>query len=91
MILKGKRLLLNRPHIEKSAIEMTPELQERIDRENFIKWTRLEVFAVGEDVAGINTGDMVYVSKGSLESCDVIDIEGEIKLMVNEGSICIVW
>lgn len=91
MILKGKRVLLNRPQLEKSPIAMTPEVQERLDRENIAKWTQLEVFAVGDEATGVKPGDKVYISKSGIEHCEVIEIEGALKLMINESQICIVW
>jgi hypothetical protein len=91
MKLKGKRVLLNRPVIEKSPIEMTPEVKESIDRDNMKKWTHLEVFQIGESVEGIEVGDMVYLPKGALERSDVIDVAGELKLMVSDFDIAIVW
>lgn len=91
MKLKGKRVLLSKPVIEKSAIEISPDIQEKIDRENMVKWTNLEVFAVGENVDSINVGDKVYIPKGPLERCDVVEVGGEIKLMVSDFDIAIVW
>jgi len=91
MKLKGKRVLLSRPVIEKSAIEMSPEIQESLDRENMKKWTNLEVFAIGELVETIKVGDKVYVPKGALERCDIVDVDGEVKLMVSDFDVAIVW
>lgn len=91
MKLKGKRVLLSKPFVEKSAIEISPEVQESIDRENMKKWTHLEVFAVGENVEGITVGDKVYVPKNGLERSDVVEVDGEIKLMVSDFDIAIIW
>lgn len=91
MKLKGKRVLLSKPEIEKSAIHITPEVQENMDRENMKKWTHLEVFAVGENVEGITVGDMVYIPKAALERSDVIEVEGEIKLMVSDFDVAVIW
>jgi uncharacterized paraquat-inducible protein A len=91
MKLKGKRVLLSRPVIEKSAIEISPEVQESLDRENMKKWTNLEVFAVGELVETIKVGDKVYVPKGALERCDVVDVNNEVKLMISDFDVAIVW
>lgn len=91
MKLKGKRVLLSRPVIEKSQIEISPEVQESLDRENMKKWTNLEVFAVGELVENIKVGDRVYVPKGALERCDVVDVNNEVKLMVSDFDVAIVW
>jgi hypothetical protein len=91
MKLKGKRVLLSKPFVEKSAIEISPEVQESIDRENMKKWTHLEVFAVGELVEGISIGDKVYIPKSGLERSEVVEVEGDIKLMVSDFDIAIIW
>ena len=91
MKLKGKRVLLSRPVIEKSPIELTPEVQASLDQENMKKWTHLEVFAVGDLVTDIKVGDVVYLPKGAIEQCDVLDVEGEVKLMTSDFQIAIVW
>ena len=91
MKLKGKRVLLSRPVLEKSAIELTPEIQASLDQENMKKWTHLEVFAIGDQVTDINVGDIVYLPKGAIEQCDVLEVEGEIKLMTSDFQIAIVW
>jgi len=91
MKLKGKRVLLSRPVLEKSAIELTPEVQASLDQENMKKWTHLEVFAIGDQVTDINVGDVVYLPKGAIEQCDVLDVEGEVKLMTSDFQIAIVW
>ena len=91
MKLKGKRVLLSRPVLEKSAIELTPEVQAKLDQENMKKWTHLEVFAIGDQVTDINVGDVVYLPKGAIEQCDILEVEGEIKLMTSDFQIAIVW
>lgn len=91
MKLKGKRVLLSRPFVEKSSIEISPEVQESIDRENMKKWTHLEVFAVGESVETIQAGDKVYVPKSGLERSEIVEVDGEIKLMISDFDVAIVW
>jgi hypothetical protein len=91
MKLKGKRILLSRPVMEKSAIELTPEIQASLDQENMKKWTHLEVFAIGDQVTDINIGDVVYIPKNAIEHCDVLEVEGEVKLMVSDFQVAIVW
>lgn len=91
MILKGKRVLLSRPVLEKSAIELTPEVQASLDQENMKKWTHLEVFAVGDTVTDIKVGDIVYLPKNAIEQCDILEVEGEIKLMTSDFQIAIIW
>ena len=91
MILKGKRVLLSRPVLEKSAIELTPEIQAKLDQENMKKWTHLEVFAIGDAVTDVKVGDMVYLPKTALEQSDILEIDGEVKLMVSDFQIAIIW
>jgi len=91
MKLKGKRVLLSRPVIEKSAIELSPEVQATLDQENMKKWTHLEVFAVGDSVTEIQVGESVYIPSGVLQNADIVEIDGEIKLMVSDFQIAIVW
>lgn len=91
MKVKGKRVLLNKPVIEKSPIEMTPEIQASIEMDAMKKWTKLVVYAVGEDVEGIKPGDKVYIPKGGLERSDILEVKGELKLMISQMDIAIVW
>ena len=91
MILKGKRVLLSRPVLEKSAIELTPEIQAKLDQENMKKWTHLEVFAVGDTVTDIKVGDIVYLPKNAIEQCDILEVDGEVKLMPSDFQIAIIW
>jgi len=55
------------------------------------KWTRLEVYAVGEDVTGVAAGDNVYVSVNAIKGDEVIEVEESIKLMISEYDVAIDW
>jgi hypothetical protein len=55
------------------------------------KWTRLEVYAVGDDVTTVAAGDSVYVSVNAIKGAEVIEIEETIKLMLSEYDVAIVW
>lgn len=89
--LKGRRILLNTPHIEKSPIELSPEVQAEIDKVVMKQWTALEVYAVGEDIKGIEPGDKVYVGVTALQSCERIDIDGDVKMLIGDYDVIIVW
>jgi hypothetical protein len=91
MKVKGKRVLVKRPIIEKSAIELTPEAQEDMLKRSFEKWTRLEVYAIGEEVVGIYPGDKVMLTKSAIEGSEVVTVEDQSCLVINESSIMIVW
>jgi hypothetical protein len=51
----------------------------------------LEVYQIGESVEGISVGDMVYLPKNAIERCDLVEVEGTLKLMVSDFDIAIIW
>jgi hypothetical protein len=89
--LKGRRVLVNQPEMKESAIQLSEADKAHIEQESMKKWTRLEVYAVGEDVTGVATGDSVYVSVNAIKGAEVIEVEESIKLMLSEYDIAIVW
>ena len=113
--LVGKRVLLNKPVQPESKIQITPEVQAKMDHEMMEKWTALEVFAVGDEVELVKPGDRVFVETYALQSAGVVNFSKEenktithslghfspyvetvntpqnIKLMVAERDIAIVW
>jgi hypothetical protein len=42
-------------------------------------------------VENIKVGDRVYVPKGALERCDIVDVDNEVKLMVSDFDVAIIW
>jgi hypothetical protein len=56
-------------------------------------WSRLTVFAIGDKVEEVEVGDQVYVRTGALnmEHVERIDIDGSVKLVLNEGDVVIIW
>jgi hypothetical protein len=89
--LKGRRVLVNQPEMKESAIQLSEADKAHIEQESMKKWTRLEVYAVGEDVTGVAAGDSVYVSVNAIKGAEVIEVEESIKLMLSEYDIAIVW
>ncbi len=89
--LRGKRVLLTMPELKKSSVELSVKDEEAIMQEAMKKWLKLEVFAVGNEVTDVNVGDKVYVQTYALESGEKIEIDGNIKLMVAESAISIIW
>ena len=55
------------------------------------KWTALEIFAVGDEVEKFEVGDKVYLQMNALNTSEVVDIDGALKLMVREHDIAITW
>lgn len=91
MKLMGRRVLINVPQKKESVIELTAKDEEQIMKEAMKLWTRLDVYAVGATVEKVAVGDKVYVTTGSLQNAEKIELEDGMKLMLSEGDIAIVW
>jgi hypothetical protein len=91
MKLVGRRVLINVPKKKESVIELTAKDEEAIMQEAMKLWTKLEVYAIGDTVDKLSPGDKVYITTGSLQNAEKVEIEGEVKLMVSEGDIAIIW
>jgi len=89
--LRGTRILLSKPEERESVIELTEKDKQALEDELKKKWSRLEVYAVGNGVEDVFSGDQVYVQISALEHAERIEIEGKIKFMVREQDIAIVW
>jgi hypothetical protein len=87
----GRRVLINVPKKKESVIELSAKDEDSIMQEAMKLWTKLEVYAVGDTVERVSAGDRVYVTTGSLEHAEKVEIDGEVKLMVSEGDIAIIW
>lgn len=89
--LKGVRVLLTLPERDTKGIELSPELKEELDREYAAKLDKLEVYAIGDAVEGVQPGDFVYVPTEELKRGTFVTINGEAKLMVAYHGIALVW
>jgi len=84
-------VLINVPKKKESVIELTAKDEDAIMHEAMKQWTRLDVYAVGTTVESLNAGDKVYLTTASLQNAEKVEIDGEVKLMVSEGDIAIIW
>ena len=91
MKLVGRRVLINVPKKKESVIELTAKDEEQIMQEAMKLWTKLEVYAIGNSVETLNVADKVYITTESLQRAEKVEIDGEVKLMVSEGDIAIIW
>lgn len=89
--LAGVRVLLELPFKKKSAIELTPEMQQEIDREWALSLDKLTVYGVGESVVGYEVGDVVLVPTEELKRGSFHTINGKEMLMISSMSIALVW
>jgi hypothetical protein len=91
MKLRGNRILLNRPEIKESPIELSEKDKALVEAELRKSWSHLTVFAVGEKVEDTKAGDEVYVRVTALELAEKIEVEGQMKFLIHEQDIAIIW
>jgi hypothetical protein len=91
--LRGRTILLSVPERKKSVIELSSKDEEAIMAEAVKMWNKLTVYAVGDKVEEVSVGDQVYVRTAALnlEVVERIDIDGQTKLVLNEGDVVIIW
>ena len=91
--LRGRTILLDLPKRKESSIQLSAKDEEIIMQEAVKMWNKLTVFAVGDKVEEVAVGDKVYIRTSSLnlEVVERIDIDGETKLVLNEGDVVIIW
>ena len=91
--LRGRTILLDVPQRKKAAIELSAKDEEAMMQEAAKLWNKLTVYAVGDKVEEVKVGDQVYVRTSALnmEQVERIDIDGSIKLVLNEGDVIIIW
>jgi hypothetical protein len=91
--LRGRTILLSVPERKKSGLELSAKDEEAIMQEAAKLWGKLTVYAIGDKVEEVEVGDQVYVRTSALnmEQVERIEIDGEIKLVLNEGDVIIVW
>jgi len=90
-MLRGTRVLISLPEMKKQALELSEKDKALLEAEARKSWTQLSVFAIGDKVEDVKEGDKVYVRASALELSERIEIEGQMKLMVHEQDIAIVW
>ena len=91
MQLKGKRVLLNKPEVKESQFELSEADKLALEMDMRKTWTRLEIYAVGDEVESVKPGDHVYIGITGLQASEAVELEDGMKLMVAERDIAIVW
>ena len=91
--LRGRTILVNIPKRKESTIQLSAKDEDMIMQEAVKMWNKLTIYAIGDKVEDVSVGDVVYIRTSSLnmETVERIDIDGEVKLVLNEGDIVIVW
>ena len=94
-ILRGNRVLIDKPAKKEEENKLDLLLSESdekdIEKDMMKEWTHLNVAAVGVEVTDVKAGDKVYVKTGALHNAEIIDLDGEIKMMVTIHDIVMVW
>lgn len=91
MKLRGKRVLISTPELKKTAIELSEKDEELRMQDAMKQWQKLEVYAVGDEVDGLKAGNMVYIQTYALESGERIEIDGNIKFLIPDSAVAIIW
>jgi hypothetical protein len=91
MQVKGKRVLLNKPEAKESMFQLSESDKMAIEMDMRKTWTKLEVYAVGDDVESVKPGDKVYMGIIGIQASEAVELEDGMKLMVAERDIAIVW
>jgi hypothetical protein len=90
---RGRAILLDVPKRKESSLQLSAKDEEAIMADAVKMWNKLTVYAIGDKVEEVSVGDQVYVRTSALnmEIVERIDIDGEIKLVLNEADVVIVW
>lgn len=89
--LRGRRILIEVPKKKESVITLSEKDKDALMYEEMKAWNKLTIYAVGDKVEDVVPGDVVYIPVSSLEHSEKIDIDGSVKLMLNEMDIAIIW
>jgi hypothetical protein len=92
-VLRGRTILLDIPKKKETGLQLSAKDEDDIMQEAMKMWSKLNVFAVGDKVEEVKEGDKVYIRTNALnlEVVERIDIDGETKLVLNEGDVVIIW
>lgn len=87
MKYQGKIVLLDKPVYEPKikGLELSPEAQASLESDLVKHYTRLKVYAVGEEVTFCKEGDEVLITPRQLSYCDVIELDGSTKFVAKEA------
>jgi len=89
--LRGRRILIEVPVKKETTIKLSEKDTDALMYEAMKQWNRLTIYAIGDKVEDVKVGDVVYIAVGQLEHAEKVDIDGSVKLMLNEMDIAIIW
>jgi len=89
--LKGNRILLIMPEENKSKLTVDENTKEALQKEMLKKMSKLTVYAVGDMIKDINTGDELLIDPLALQKAPIIPIGDSNKLLVSYFDVVLVW
>lgn len=92
--LFGRRILVNVPEKKASALdslELNKQDEDAVLREAMKLWSKLEIFAVGDECSKLQAGDLVYITTSALENAERIELDGKMKFMLSEYDAAFKW
>jgi hypothetical protein len=89
-ILRGKKILVEKPVAPESAVILTDEAKASQEQELMKRWSKLRVAAIGDEVTGVKVDDSVYVGN-ALAHSEILEIDGKHYFLVPEASVVIIW
>lgn len=95
-ILRGNRVMLDKPVKKEEAkkkvdLILSKDDEKDVEQEMMKEWTHLNVYAVGVDVSDVKAGDKVYVRTSALHNAEIVDMDGDMKMMVLIHDVIMIW
>lgn len=88
----GKKIMINVPEKKESVIELTAKDEESMMQDAMKLWKKLTVYAVGSDVEkSLSPGDEIYVATYALSAAERLEINGSMKMIINEPDVILKW
>jgi hypothetical protein len=90
---QGKIILIDKPSYESpiKGLELSAADKKAMELDLVKHYTKLKVYAVGEEVTFCKPGDDVLITPRQLSYCDVVDIDRQTKFVVQESHIISVY
>lgn len=91
MKVLGFRVYLDLPAVPETKTVLHGKAKEEYEKEMYLKYTKLKVFAVGHLCKDVKVGDVVQVENHVLAKHSIIEVEGDEKMVISEHDISHIW
>jgi len=93
MRFQGKIVILSKPEYKEKikGLQLGAKDLADMDAELIKSYTKLTVYAVGEDVNFCKAGDNVLITPRQLSFSDVVEIDGGAKFVTQESHIIAIY